>query len=358
MPRLHPSLFQHAKQLSPHIATLLPACRDLQSAVNELRWLKGHVDETKTHQKAAHLKELCRKRGQGVPLQYILGSQPFGSLDIKCRPGVLIPRPETEAYTCHLVDLIKSGELLGQGSGGMDNSLNVIDFCTGTGCIPLLLFSYLQRSFTRLIVRGVDISPQALQLANENIAHNITLGNFGKPTNLQNLNITRDDVFSDSDIHNIAQSHWDVLVSNPPYISKDVWNCGRSQLGPSVRKYEPRLALVPDDNLPRLQECDHADVFYARLLDIASLLKPKVILLEIGDEDQARRVLQLFARHKIAQSSQVELWRDWPDFEATEEDERGVEIGSADNRSWRVPAKGSGLVRSIFIQRVKNGDTQ
>ena len=351
MPRLQPSLFRHAKRLSPHVATLLPACRDLQSAVNELRWIKSHVDETKTSRKAAHLADLCRQRGRGVPLQYILGSQPFGSLDIKCRPGVLIPRPETEAYTCHLVNLIKSGELLGQRKDSKIHELNVIDFCTGTGCIPLLLFSYLQTSFTQLNVRGVDISLPALQLAKENIAHNIKLGSLAKPAGLQDLTITRGDVFNDGDIQDIAKSQWDILVSNPPYISLDVWNHGRSQLGYSVRKYEPRLALVPEDDLPRSVECDNADVFYARLLDIASLLQPKAVLLEIGDQDQAQRVLQLYSRHKFAQSSHIELWRDWPDSETTEEDESHVEFESADSQNWRVPVRGSGLIRSIFIQR-------
>lgn len=358
MPRIQPSLCRHAKRVSPHLATLLPACRDLEAARNELRWIKSHVDDTysQEQQRRLHLMRFCRDRGRGVPLQYILGSQPFGSLDIKCSPGVLIPRPETEAYTCYLVDLIKSGKLFGRQSLDKDTPLNVIDFCTGTGCIPLLLFSSLRRSIKNLHVRGVDISPLALQLSKQNVTRNIKLGNLILNTEEQTLDILQGDVFSESNIRQLAASQWDILVSNPPYISEDIWRHGRGHLGYSVRKYEPRLALVPDSSLPRPASCDAADVFYSRLLDIACKLKSKIILLEVGDERQARRVLQLYHDHEIANNSQVELWRDWPDFDPSEDDEPIVSAYEPDGSHWSVPARGSGLVRSVFIRRLKEED--
>ncbi|KAI8657576.1 MTS domain-containing protein [Fusarium keratoplasticum] len=350
MPRIQPSLVRHAKRLSPHLASLLPACRDLESARHELRWIKSHVDKTWVHRKAWHLEQLCYKRGHGVPLQYVLGSQPFGSLDIKCAPGVLIPRPETEAYTFHLADLIKSGELLGKEWKKDGQGLNLIDFCSGTGCIPLGLFSSLQRSVAHLRVRGVDISPVALKLANENIARNMRLDYLSQPNDKQTLEIARGDVFSDSDVQQLADTRWDILISNPPYISNDVWNHGRGQLGLSVRKYEPRLALVPDSNLPCPAECDPADVFYSRLLDIGVLLKPKVMLLEIGDENQARRVLQLYFAHSTAKNSRAEVWRDWPDLETSEELSSFVDVKISEEHTRRVPVKGDGLIRSILIK--------
>lgn len=99
MPRLAPSLLLRAKGTSPLLPLLLKTCRDLPSAVNELRWLKEHVQDSYplNEPNAASLREqrllsLCRKRSKGAPLQYLLGSQPFGDLDILCRPGVLIPR--------------------------------------------------------------------------------------------------------------------------------------------------------------------------------------------------------------------------------------------------------------------------
>ncbi|KAF4968127.1 hypothetical protein FSARC_4402 [Fusarium sarcochroum] len=282
MPRIQPSLLRRANRLSPHLASLLPACRDLASAQNELRWIKNHVDETWSQQKSWHLDNLCRKRGRGMPLQYVLGSQPFGSLDIKC----------------------------------------------------------------------VDISPVALRLAQENIARNIKLQTLVEPTQHKRLDITRADVFSDVDMQQLAVTPWDILVSNPPYISEDVWNHGRGQLGYSVRKYEPRLALVPSYDLPRVNGCNPADVFYSRLLDISNLLKPKVVLFEIGDENQARRVLQLYFAHPIAQNSQAEVWRDWPDLEETEGSEFVVDIEESEGERRRVPAKGDGLIRSILIRNL------
>ncbi|KAH8733525.1 S-adenosyl-L-methionine-dependent methyltransferase [Ilyonectria robusta] len=350
MPRLPPSLFRHAKRQSPHLATLLPACHDLESARNELRWIKDHVDETCKHYKPRRVEELCRQRGKGVPLQYVLGSQPFGALDLKCKPGVLIPRPETEAYTFHLIDLIKSGRLLGSRVDHNKHGLNLIDFCTGTGCIPLLLFSALQRLVKDLHVHGVDISPCAIQLAEENIARNLELGNISEPGTEQSLTISKADIFSNGDIQRLTGSRWDLLISNPPYISRDVWNHGRGQLGYSVRKYEPRLALIPDNHLPRPIGCSPEDVFYSRLLDISSLLRPKAILFEIGNESQARRVLQLYFKHGVANTSRVEVWRDWPDLEASANENSSVEVATPNGQSKTVPVRGSGLIRSLLIQ--------
>jgi methylase of polypeptide subunit release factors len=74
-------------------AQLLPACRDLESAANELRWIREHVQDTTSPIPAGlRIWKLVEKRGRGIPLQYVLGTQPFGDLEIKCRPGVLIPR--------------------------------------------------------------------------------------------------------------------------------------------------------------------------------------------------------------------------------------------------------------------------
>lgn len=98
MPRIPPGAIRQAYKISPHAATLLPACRDLPSTLNELRWIREHVEELQRGKQSSpvraeyQLASLCRQRGRGVPLQYVLGSQPFGNLDLKCRPGVLIPR--------------------------------------------------------------------------------------------------------------------------------------------------------------------------------------------------------------------------------------------------------------------------
>ncbi|KAF7552255.1 hypothetical protein G7046_g7467 [Stylonectria norvegica] len=248
-----------------------------------------------------------------------------------------------------------TGALLGHVD--TEGGLNVIDFCTGTGCIPLLLFSNLQPYVWDLKVKGIDISPEAIKLARENLAINTRSGNLfpGKPAVGQSIAFSEGDVFDDKDIQKLAASRWDLLISNPPYISQDVWDNGRGQLGYSVRKYEPRLALVPHQDLPRPVSCNHADAFYARLLDVAVVLDTKVVFMEIGDEDQACRVLQLYFRHTVAEGANVELWRDWPDSETNEDDATSLNITTLEGREWSVPVRGTGLVRSILIRRLPEG---
>ncbi|KAG5942289.1 hypothetical protein E4U59_001228 [Claviceps monticola] len=350
MPRLPPSLLWQAKRRCPNLAALVPACRDWQSATNELRWLAEFARETTPpgHSNAQKrlLERLCRRRGRGVPLQYILGSQPFGFLDIQCRPGVLIPRSETEAYTLHLIDLLKSIK------GAADDSnrgITILDLCTGTGCIPLLVFASLRESFQHLMVHGVDIAPVAVDLAQRNVEHNVNLGRMTPARPGQALKVSQGDIFSDADIEHLSASKCDVLISNPPYISRDVWNFGRGQLGQSVRKYEPRLALVPDSNIASPTDWQHEDVFYWRLLDISMTLKPNIALFELGDEQQIRRVLSGLFRHQIADVTEVEVWRDWPDGTIDEEQDTEllIPLGTHDQT---VSVKGSGQMRCIFMR--------
>ncbi|KAF4594993.1 Modification methylase HemK [Ophiocordyceps camponoti-floridani] len=341
MPRIPPWLFRQARRESPDLATLLPACRDLVSARNELRWLREHCNEPR------RLANLCRDRGRGFPLQYILESQPFGHLDIKCRPGVLIPRSETEAYACHLADLI-----VGTRFFHSCRPLKVLDLCSGTGCISLLLFSRLQSSFDDLDVLGVDMSPDAIELALENVDRNRKLGHMGYPTTTQSLRFARRDIFEDEAMRPLVGERWDVLVSNPPYIAPRIWNCGMGQVGYSVRKFEPQLALVPGPQVPVSEGWERADAFYARLLDLAVLVDSKLLVLELGDEAQARRILAHFSQHPLAQTSTVEVWRDWPDQTAGEGgDASSLGIVAGSDRAFNVPIRGSGQIRSLFVKK-------
>jgi HemK-like putative methylase len=349
MPRLRPQLLRHAQTLSLDLAALLPACRDLESAGNELRWLKDHAQRAAKANWQNHLSELCRKRGRGVPLQYVLGSQPFGPLDILCKPGVLIPRADTEAYVYRLVEMIKSGSLLDPRSSS--RGLNVVDFCTGTGCIPLFLYSALQASVKPLSVRGVDISPTALRLSKKNLAHNLKGKSIQELRMDQSISFDMIDVFNDADIQSLAGESLDLMVSNPPYVSKDSWNYGRGDMGYSVRKYEPRLALVPGDHLPDAPKALRAeDVFYSRLLDVALVLRTKAVLFEIGDEGQARRVVEYCQRHPYSKGSHFEVWRDDPSSSLT--GEQGVwQLIDEDGKPVTVPVVGHGNIRSILIKK-------
>ena len=93
MPRLVWSILRHAYNIDPLLPRLLATCGDLCSARNELRWLREHaVATTARPQWHRTLRMLIAERASGKPLQYVLGNQPFGDLEVLCEKGVLIPR--------------------------------------------------------------------------------------------------------------------------------------------------------------------------------------------------------------------------------------------------------------------------
>lgn len=362
MPRISPTLIRQAHRISPNAAILLPATRDLLSALNELRWIREHVQQqiransrlpvalvpyAESYQVAA----LCRRRGRGEPLQYVLGTQPFGPLELKCRPGVLIPRSEPEAYSMYLASL-----LLGQIAEGETISslrdlkhtnsskpLRILDLCTGTGCIPLLLYTLLHRTIPNLQVQGIDISPAAVQLSKENARHNKL------PLN-HKLTFAKGDIFAPAVLDNLTSC--DILTCNPPYISP--WGFAH-QTARSVRNYEPKLAQVPaiaDYTAPHHTGWIE-DVFYARLLDIAVRLKPRVMLFEVGDLKQALRVVGMAFRHDglwEKGDGMVEVWRDWPDAAPGEDEETIAQVDGGSLGVKKVRIRGSGHGRSVLIK--------
>lgn len=353
MPRIPPCLFRKASRISPHATTLLPICRDLPSALAELRWIRQHVHQLAPGNDTAKsnllISRLCHRRGRGVPLQYVLQTQEFGPLLIKCRPGVLVPRPETEAYSYYLSNLISRQIRKDTREYGGSGSWNILDLCTGTGCIPLLLFALLQRRASSLKVHGVDISPVATALSNKNVRFNQTLGHLPIPAHGQSISFSQDDIFDDEQMSHILTQRWDVLVSNPPYISRDVWNHGKGQLGYSVRKYEPRLALVPRDDILVPSGWRHEDVFYARLFDIANIIQPKIVVLEIGDADQAWRVIQQILLHPTSSDWVVEAWRDQPDFHSLPDEKNEMIFHRLGEEPATIRIRGAGNVRSIVL---------
>lgn len=101
MPRLPPRLFHRARKTNQLLPLVLRATRDLESAKNEFRWLKEHALSQAQERGIGRrdvlgwrhtLRQLCCERSRGKPLQYLIGTEYFGDLEIKCRPGVLIPR--------------------------------------------------------------------------------------------------------------------------------------------------------------------------------------------------------------------------------------------------------------------------
>jgi methylase of polypeptide subunit release factors len=459
MPRLPPALLRQARAVSPHLRTLLPACRDLESARNELRWIREHVaataaaaaastsspssssspspshhhhhhhpsppaadkhshdrrhrhlhghhcqcghDHSLEEQQEHTVAELCARRARGEPLQYILGSQPFGPLDIRCEPGVLIPRPETEAWTYRLAAQLPALVRAGRGPKDEQESqpLRILDWCTGSGCVALLLAVLArQGAGAEPRVLGLDFSDAAVGLARRNLAANagrIVLLSGTSPSASSAVRFERADIFDEVDwrahlgpdgglpeeegttrqskTNETAAGGYgqdgfvDVLVANPPYISQRGFDRDTAR---SVRNYEPRLALqplaaitnnlsaasttAPEEKQPAERrpweyyyDCRPEDVFYARLFDLAgSPLGPAVMLFEVGDLAQAVRVARMAERllpsAGAAADWHVEIWRDEPDQEELETMPDVVVWGRP------LPVRGSGHGRSVLV---------
>lgn len=363
MPRLPPSLIRQASSQSPFLPLLLRECRDLTSARNELRWLSEHAsgnidhEQHQSNQFSPHqlrrLRNYVNRRSRGEPLQYILGTQPFGDLEILCRRHVLIPRPETEVYTVkvaqYIIELHKAG-VIRQASPA--NSLRIADLCSGSGCISLLLHSLLvpHRSHSddagkyhssetdreygtiahNVQIRGFDISPHALRLSNDNLLHGIATKALHETArtaiSFRHLDVLTMDSGSveseggDQNASDFLEHSWDVIVSNPPYISPLDFAPG-STTTRSVREYEPRLALVPPTGNPmdirdkssaarKLADSEQADQFYHAILHLAHRVRTGLVVMEIGDSDQATRVRDL--ARKIFENEHVilETWLD------------------------------------------------
>ena len=315
MPRLSPALLQRAIQRSRHLTRLLPVCRDLRSAQNELRWLKAHIETLKlgdeSGRRGISLTTLIKRRSKGEPLQYILGNQPFGDLDILCKPGVLIPRSDTETYVQRIAEaltqLSRHYVLSGQ-------KLNIFDLCAGTGCISLLLHSRLKPAHSSAVhpsiqILGVDVSTKALQLADQNLQHNMRLGHLHQDA-VTDIEFQEVDVL-ESPIDRLSLNSGSeintVILSNPPYISPTDFAIG-GRTAPGVRRFEPRLALVPRTTGPAAA-IQQEDVFYPKILEAARKTDAKLVCMEVGDFHQAQRVAAL-ATKMLGRDILLEIWCD------------------------------------------------
>ena len=157
------------------------------------------------------VEEIYKKLAEHIPAQYIIGHTEFFGMQLKVDERVLIPRPETE----EIVELILSENL--------KNNLRVLDIGTGSGAIALAL----AKNRPDWSVTAADISQEALDLSLEN-------------AKAQNLNLS----FIKSDCFSEISSKYDIIVSNPPYISR----ADEVEVGLNVLHSEPHLALFADED--------------------------------------------------------------------------------------------------------------
>jgi len=199
-------------------------------------------DKPLTPEERTRYRALIKARRTGVPLQHLIGEVNFFGLRFKVSRDALIPRPETEELLERTLKLAPR-----------DRDIRCLDLGTGTGVLAICLARYLPRA----AVTAVDISPEALSLAEENAG----------------LNGVEDRIaFIKSDWFSRLDGEYDLIVSNPPYVpSKDL-----ERLAREVRDHEPRRAL--DGGADGLKDIS-AIVTGAR----AHLRSGGYLLLEIGD---------------------------------------------------------------------------
>lgn len=157
-----------------------------------------------------NIDEDYKKLLNQYPIQYLIGYVNFYGYKINVNENVLIPRYETEYLVEKTIKYIKDN---------FNSKINILDLCTGSGSIAISLSKELN-----CIVDASDISSKALEIAKINANEN-------------NADIN----YIESDLFDKINGKYDVIISNPPYISKN------EEIMYSVDKYEPHEALYADD---------------------------------------------------------------------------------------------------------------
>jgi release factor glutamine methyltransferase len=200
--------------------------------MNELEYLKKYYK--------GNIEDAINLLNSGIPVQYIVGNVDFYGLNIEVNKNVLIPRFETEELIEKTIEYSKKYLI---------EPLDIVDLGTGSGCIAITLKKHLNA-----LVDAVDISSSALDVAKKNAKNN-------------NVDIN----FYNGDMLNPLAKKYDLIISNPPYISKE------EEIMDIVKNNEPHIALYADN---------YGLYFYEEILKNAKkYLKNKAIIaFEIGEK--------------------------------------------------------------------------
>ena len=227
-------------------------------------------------------KAYLSRRLAREPLAYIVGEKEFWSLDFKVTRDVLIPRPETEFLLEKTLDVLKSYP------GNKGQQIRILDLGTGSGVIAVVLALELEKA----AVTAIDLSYNALKVAR----HNAKKHKVAERIDFINCNWF-DGI--------AAETAFDVAISNPPYVGKEVFakpfGRPRGSLQPEVGKFEPRLAL--DGGERGLEEISRIAA------ELEKVLKPcGWFFMEMG-ADQQKEVAEIFRRSGAYDS--IETFNDY-----------------------------------------------
>ena len=209
---------------------------------------------------------IISRRKDNEPLQYILGETEFYGYTIKVDKSVLIPRPETEL----LVERIIAEE---------NDIKNILEIGTGSGALVIAL----AKKMNGIVIDATDISEDALRIAEQNTI-----------LNQVDINIFKSDIFDN------VLNKYDLIISNPPYISLTDYK----QLPVEIKDFEPKSALLADDN---------GLFFYNKILQKAKdhLTESGKIYFEIG-YDQAKKITEIAKKNRF---SNIKVFKDLNGFD-------------------------------------------
>ena len=210
-------------------------------------------EELSVEQENKYFDLINKNINEDTPLSHLVGFDYFYDRKFKVTKDVLSPRMETEELIYKVLEYIKKSK---------KDSFRILDLCTGSGIIAITLKKEIVEKYTEIVAS--DISEKALSIAIENANNN-------------NANIT----FIKSDLFDNISGKFDLIISNPPYISyKD-----KIIIKDSVLNYDPHLALFAEED---------GIYFYRKIIENAVhyLAKDGVIFFEIG-YDQKEKIFEL-----------------------------------------------------------------
>ena len=219
---------------------------------SDLEYLNKYINENNLDKN--YYNKCLNELSKGRPIQYIIGNVNFYGYKIKVNEHVLIPRFETELLVDLTIKKIKKYFI--------NKPVDILDLGTGSGCIAITLKKELAAN-----IDALDISKDALLLAQEN-------------AKLNNANIT----FINEDMTTYQKKRYDIIISNPPYISYD------EEIMPIVKNNEPSLALYASNN---------GLYFYEKIIaNLDKIVKDKfLVCFEIG-KSQATSIVDI-AKEKL-----------------------------------------------------------
>ncbi|OBI82757.1 peptide chain release factor N(5)-glutamine methyltransferase [Mycobacterium sp. E740] len=196
--------------------------------------------------------DLIARRARRIPLQHLVGTAPFGPVDVHVGPGVFTPRPETES----LLEWALAQPLPG--------TPVIVDLCTGSGALALVL----SKNHPGARIIAVDDSESALAYARRNLA--------GTAVELVKSDVTQPGLLTELD------GSVDLLVANPPYIPDG------AQLEREVAEHDPAHALFGGPDGMRVIEA---------IVELASrLLRPGGLIAVEHDDTTSEQTVECFGR--------------------------------------------------------------